>query len=103
MNELIRPINTIKPAQCRVCLKPLHIVVSEQTDNVVNEMGVPIASDISYSKITGYCSYCKLKYDMVRRGINFVHNIPFFTSKKENNNNPKIIFGKIKNNPFDKN
>ena len=102
MNELIRPINILKPAQCKVCLKPLHIVVSEQTDNVVNEMGIPVSSDISYSKIIGYCSNCKRKYNMVRKGLNFVHDIPFFTDKEEKYYEPKVIFGNKKNNPFTK-
>lgn len=69
--QLERPFIVRENGQCPYCGSTIIVLQSEITSTVLSKEGSPIAHNVEYSRMYGYCEACNTKMPVVKDGYNF--------------------------------
>lgn len=100
MNDLINPLMECNIGHCPHCGNPLLLVDSEMTYMELNEEGVPIDCEVSYTRVEGVCYTCGAKIPYKRAGMKYVPYNKLFDPIINNNIKINVKEKPVESNPF---
>lgn len=100
-DDMISPVEFIRPGQCPVCKNPLIIHHFEATTLLINKDGRPLKILEEKNKVSSYCPICGYTGTMIRNGMNYTQ---FFKGLECDNILSDVGFKSVKDekNPFAK-